>query len=46
MAHRRGVPLAVWTVNDRATAARLLELGVRRITTNEVGDLLAWKATL
>ena len=45
-AHERGVELAVWTVNDRATAARLLELGVRRITTNEVGDLLAWKATL
>jgi glycerophosphoryl diester phosphodiesterase len=45
-AHERGVPLAVWTVNDRATAASLLELGVRRITTNEVGDLLAWKATL
>ena len=46
LAQERGVPLAVWTVNDPGTAARLLELGVRRITTNEVGDLLAWKATL
>jgi glycerophosphoryl diester phosphodiesterase len=45
-AEDRRVPLAVWTVNDRATAARLLELGVRRITTNEVGDLVAWKSTL
>lgn len=45
-AHERGVELAVWTVNDRATAAQLLHLGVRRITTNRVSDLLAWKATL
>jgi glycerophosphoryl diester phosphodiesterase len=44
--HERGVELAVWTVDDSATASRLLELGVRRITTNRVGDLLAWKATL
>lgn len=46
LARRKGVELAVWTVDDPAAASRLLELGVRRITTNEVGDLLAWKATL
>ncbi len=46
LAHRRGVELAVWTVNDRVTAAQLYHLGVRRVTTNRVSDLLAWKATL
>ena len=46
LAHRRGVELAVWTVDDRVTAAQLFHLGVRRITTNRVSDLLAWKATL
>ncbi len=39
-----GVDLAVWTVDDPAEADRLLALGVRRITTNRVGELLAWKA--
>jgi glycerophosphoryl diester phosphodiesterase len=46
LAHREGVELAVWTVDDRMTASQLLHLGVRRITTNRVSDLLAWKATL
>jgi glycerophosphoryl diester phosphodiesterase len=46
LAHRRGVELAVWTVDDRVRAAQLYHLGVRRITTNRVSDLLAWKATL
>ena len=45
-AARRGVELAVWTVDDPADAARLLDLGVRRITTNRVAELTAWKATL
>jgi glycerophosphoryl diester phosphodiesterase len=45
-AQRRGVELAVWTVDDRTTAARLFDLGIRRITTNRVSDLLAWKGTL
>jgi len=45
-AHRRGVELAVWTVDDRTTASQLFHLGIRRITTNRVSDLLAWKATL
>lgn len=46
LAHERGVELAVWTVDDRVTAAQLHHLGVRRITTNRVSDLLAWKASL
>jgi glycerophosphoryl diester phosphodiesterase len=46
LAQRRGVELAVWTVDDRTTAARLFHLGIRRITTNRVSDLLAWKGTL
>jgi glycerophosphoryl diester phosphodiesterase len=41
-----GIPLAAWTVNSVRTAERLLELGVPRITTNEVADLVAWKAAL
>jgi glycerophosphoryl diester phosphodiesterase len=45
-AHAAGVPLACWTVNDVATAERLRTLGVPRITTNEVGALVAWKAKL
>jgi glycerophosphoryl diester phosphodiesterase len=45
-AHRSGVELAVWTVDDRTTAAQLFHLGIRRITTNRVSDLLAWKGTL
>jgi glycerophosphoryl diester phosphodiesterase len=45
-AGRRGVELAVWTVDDPAQAGRLLDLGVPRITTNRVAELTAWKATL
>jgi glycerophosphoryl diester phosphodiesterase len=40
------IPLAAWTVNRVADAARLLEMGVPRITTNEVEALLQWKARL
>jgi glycerophosphoryl diester phosphodiesterase len=40
------VELAAWTVNSPTVAARLLGMGVPRITTNEVEALLAWKATL
>jgi glycerophosphoryl diester phosphodiesterase len=46
MARRRAVELAVWTVDDRTTASQLFHLGVRRITTNRVNDLLAWKGEL
>ena len=44
-AHEARVPLATWTVNEVSDAARLLELGVPRITTNEVGAMLEWKAS-
>jgi glycerophosphoryl diester phosphodiesterase len=41
-----GIDTAVWTVDDPAEAARVLALGTRRITTNQVEALLAWKAGL
>ncbi|HUF75045.1 MAG TPA: glycerophosphodiester phosphodiesterase family protein [Longimicrobiales bacterium] len=41
-----GVDLAVWTVDDPRQAVALLALGVRRITSNRVAELLAWKAKL
>ena len=40
------VELAVWTVDEVDDARRLLELGVRRITTNQVGRMLSWSETL
>ena len=45
-ARREDVALATWTVDEVAVATRLLELGVPRITTNRVADLVAWKRTL
>jgi glycerophosphoryl diester phosphodiesterase len=39
----RGVPVAVWTVNDPARATRLRHAGVTRFTTNVVEDLLRWR---
>jgi len=42
----RGIELACWTVNDTERAKALLDLGVPRITTNEVAALVAWKTTL
>lgn len=38
----RGVPLATWTVDRVAEAEALRELGVLAITTNRVGELMAW----
>ena len=40
----RGLTVAVWTVNDAGGATRLRAAGVTRFTTNEVEDLLRWKA--
>jgi glycerophosphoryl diester phosphodiesterase len=40
-----GIETAVWTVDDPAEAARIAQLGIRRITTNEVERLLAWRAS-
>jgi glycerophosphoryl diester phosphodiesterase len=45
-ARDRGIELASWTVDAPGVAARLLRIGVRGITTNEVGVLMEWKATL
>lgn len=42
-AHREGIPTAVWTVNDPATADRLAAAGVVRYTTDEVETLGAWR---
>jgi glycerophosphoryl diester phosphodiesterase len=41
----RGVPLVTWTVDDVDEAEALREMGVARITTNRVGDLMAWSAS-
>lgn len=41
----QGIDMAVWTVDDPTEAARLLEMGVRRFTTNQVEALLAWKGS-
>lgn len=41
-----GIALATWTVDSVPTAARLLAMGVPRITTNRVADLVAWKRSL
>lgn len=41
-----GISLATWTVDRVDTASDLLALGVRRITTNRVTDLVAWARTV
>ena len=43
---RQSAELAVWTVDDPSHASGLLDLGVRRFTTNQVERLLDWRATL
>ena len=43
---REGIDMVAWTADDSTDATRLLEIGVRRITTNQVATLLRWKATL
>lgn len=42
-ARARGLPLAVWTVDDLGDATRVADLGVERITTNQVERLLDWR---
>ena len=37
------VGLVAWTVNDPDSAGRLAALGVHRITTDAVADLLSWR---
>jgi hypothetical protein len=41
-----GVELVTWTVNQAREASGALAMGIRRITTDEVEDLLAWKEEL
>ena len=41
-----GVEVVTWTVNDPKVAARALALGVRRVTTDQVEALLAWREAL
>jgi len=41
-----GVELVTWTVNQAREASGALAIGIRRITTDEVEDLLAWKEEL
>ncbi len=45
-ARAASIELATWTVNRMDEAARLVAMGVPRITTNEVRTLVDWKATL
>ena len=40
------IEIATWTVDDPEDAAKLLDLGVDRMPTNEVDTLLDWKRTL
>jgi glycerophosphoryl diester phosphodiesterase len=42
-ARRQGTEVAVWTVDEPAQASRLWDLGVRRLTTNQVERLVAWR---
>lgn len=43
-ARQRGVELGTWTVDDPGEATALVEMGVTRLTTNQVERLLAWRA--
>ena len=38
-AHRRGIPVQVWTIDERAEMERLLDLGVDGIMSDQVSDL-------
>jgi glycerophosphoryl diester phosphodiesterase len=43
---RAGVEVMAWTVDDLAEATAALEIGISRLTTNEVGRLLVWRVGL
>ncbi len=42
-AQAAGIDLAVWTVDDPEEATRLRDMGIHRITTNQVEALVDWK---
>ena len=42
-AQAAGIDLAVWTVDDPEEATHLLDMGIHRITTNQVEALVNWK---
>ena len=41
-----GVEVMAWTVDDQEQASAAIELGITRLTTNEVERLLAWRVGL
>jgi glycerophosphoryl diester phosphodiesterase len=41
-----GIPMAAWTVDDPSEAARLVSMGVTRLTTNQVQRMVEWRASL
>ena len=43
---RGGVEVMAWTVDDLVQASTALEMGISRITTNQVERLLAWRVGL
>jgi glycerophosphoryl diester phosphodiesterase len=43
---REEVEVMAWTVDDEAQASSALELGISRITTNEVERLMTWRVGL
>ena len=45
-ARENGVEMVVWTVDDPPQATLAWEMGIHRITTNRVEDLLAWKGSV
>lgn len=45
-AQESGVEVVTWTVNEVREAAQALALGIRRITTDQVEELLTWKGEL
>lgn len=44
-ARRTGVDLVTWTVNEEEQASRALAIGIRRVTTDEVERLIAWRSS-
>jgi len=45
-ANAAGIDVAVWCIDDPAQASQALQMGVKRITTNEVEALVEWKRSL